>query len=132
MYKNVFEGNDTIIAISSPIGRGPIGIIRLSGSDSFKISEKLFTSTKGKRISEQRGNTILHGKIKLEDEKIEDYVLAAIFKAPNSYTGEDMVELNCHSNLLMLQLILESAIINGARLAEAGEFTKRAFLNNKL
>jgi len=128
----VAHNNDTIVAISTPMGRGAIGIVRLSGPDAFKIAEKLFIPSKKKKITDQKGNTILHGRIRLEEDRIEDIGLAAIFKSPHSYTGEDMVELHCHSNPLMLTTILNTAIRFGARLAEPGEFSKRAFLNDKL
>jgi len=123
---------DTIVAISTPIGRGAICIIRLSGPDSLKIADKIFTSSKGNKLSNQKGNTVLHGKISVNGAGIQDEGLAVIFKEPRSFTGEDMIEFNCHSNVILMNLILDAAIAKGARLAEPGEFSKRAYLNKKM
>jgi tRNA modification GTPase len=124
--------SDIITAISTPIGHGAIGIVRLSGIDAFIIADKLFVSSKGKKIAAQRSHTILFGNFKTTDGKIIDNGLVSIFKSPNSYTGEDMVELNCHSNPLILNSILDELLKLGARLADSGEFTKRAYLNGKI
>jgi len=124
--------NDTIVAISTPIGKAAIGIIRLSGNDAFKIADKIFTPSKQKNISSQKKNTSLYGIIKTEDGKINDEALAIVFKKPQSYTGQNMVEFNCHSNPLLLNNIVDHAVKFGARIAQPGEFTKRAYINNKI
>lgn len=116
---------DTIAAIATPLGTGGVGIVRLSGEKSFEIAEKIFSN---KKIIPGR---ILHGWILENEEKIDEVVLLP-FKNPNSYTGEDVVEIQCHGGINIVKKILDLTINNGARLAEKGEFTKRAFLNKKL
>ncbi len=118
---------DTIAAISTPIGHGGIGIIRISGPDSVSIAKKIFKSKNAK----YEPNSIVYGKI-YDRDTVVDEVLVSYFKAPNSYTGEDIVEINSHGGILIVDRILELTLSNGARLAEPGEFTKRAFLNGKL
>ncbi|MFP4556380.1 MAG: tRNA uridine-5-carboxymethylaminomethyl(34) synthesis GTPase MnmE [Bacteroidales bacterium] len=122
----------TITAIATPAGVGAIAVIRLSGSDSINICEKIFSPTsKQKKLSEQPAYTIHHGKI-YDGGKEIDQVLVSLFKAPNSYTGEDIVEISCHGSILIQQQILELLIKNGATMAQPGEFTLRAFLNGKM
>jgi len=124
--------NTTICAISTPSGSGAIAIVRLSGEKAIKICDKIFVSnTEGKKLTEQKDNTIHFGKI-LENEMVVDEVLVSIFKSPNSYTGEDLVEVSCHGSQFVQQKILMLFIKNGARLAKPGEFTQRAFLNRKM
>ena len=118
---------DTIAAISTPIGHGGIGIVRMSGEKSLEIVKKVFKS----KHSEFQPNSIVYGKIYDKDELLDE-VLVSYFKAPFSYTGEDVVEINSHGGILIVDRILELLLKNGAVLAEAGEFTKRAFLNGKL
>lgn len=119
----------TIAAISTPIGQGGIGIIRISGEKSLEIINKIF---KNKRNSKEFNSyRIKYGHIYDENELIDE-VLVSYFKAPNSYTGEDVCEINCHGGNLVVKRILEIVIKNGAELAMPGEFTKRAFLNGKL
>jgi tRNA modification GTPase len=123
------SANYTIAAIATPPGVGAIGVIRLSGSRSLETADIVF---KGKRtIVSSAGYTILFGKF-LDGEEILDEVLVSIFKDPHSYTGEDSVEFSFHGSPYILQRALEVLIENGVRMAEPGEFTKRAFLNGKL
>lgn len=128
---NNFTGlDDTIVAIATAPGTGAIGVIRLSGEKAFEIADKIF---KGKKLSQQTSHTAHFGKIiSPSDKSIIDEVLVTIFKNPASYTGEDTIEISGHGSPFVLQKILEAAIAAGARHAEAGEFTRRAFLNGKL
>lgn len=129
---NMFD-DDTIAAISTPLGEGGIGIIRLSGKDSIKIAERIFYPAKSKKVKEIPSHTILHGFIKdTSTGNVIDEVLLSIMRAPNTYTREDIIEINCHGGILPLRKVLELTIKEGARLAEPGEFTKRAFLNGRL
>ncbi len=123
---------ETIVAISTAIGNGGIGIIRMSGKECFKILEKIFISQKFD-IEKIEGYTIKYGFIKNTEtgEKIDE-VLVSFFKNPKSYTREDMCEINSHGGMVVERKILEECIKNGARLAEPGEFTKRAFLNGRI
>ena len=120
--------NDTISAISTAIGVGGISIIRLSGSNAIPIASKCFT---GKDLNTVPTHTINYGYIKDKDEIIDE-VLVTVMKAPKTYTTEDIVEINCHGGLVPTRRILETVLNNGARLAEPGEFTKRAFLNGRI
>lgn len=123
---------DTITAISTPLGTGGVGIIRLSGSECVKILEKIFfKSPHEKKIIPLKPMRIHHGWI-IDKEYVIDEVIVLYFKAPNSYTGEDIAEIHCHGGLNVVRKILNLTISHGARLAEKGEFTKRAFLNQKL
>lgn len=116
---------DTISAIATPLGTGGVGIVRLSGNMSFEIIKKIFSN---KNI---KANYISHGWIK-DEGILVDEVIVLPFVAPNSYTGEDVIEIQCHGGVNVVKKILELTVKNGARLAEKGEFTKRAFLNKKL
>ena len=118
-----------IAAISTPIGQGGIGIIRISGEKSLEIIKKIFKSKKN--VEEIKSYTIKYGYIYDENELIDE-VLVSFFKGPKSYTGEDICEINCHGGNLVIRRILDIVLKNGAKLAEPGEFTKRAFLNGKL
>ncbi|MBN2521422.1 MAG: tRNA uridine-5-carboxymethylaminomethyl(34) synthesis GTPase MnmE [Bacteroidales bacterium] len=120
----------TICAVATPQGNGAIAIIRLSGIDAFAICDKIYFS-KGKKVVNQKANTIHHGFIK-KDNKIIDEVLVYLFKAPNSYTGENVVEISCHGSIFIQQQIIQLLTENGAKLAKPGEFTLRAFLNGKM
>ena len=120
--------NDTIVALATPQGIGAIGIIRLSGSASIEIVDALFPS---KNLTDQSPNTI-HVGLFVDGVKKIDEVVVSLFKAPRSYTGEDIVEVSCHGSPVVIQQILESCILKGARLAKPGEFTMRAFLNGKI
>lgn len=122
----------TICAISTPPGIGGIAVIRLSGKKAVSITEKIYASpVSDKRLSEQRANTLHFGTIKSGDDLIDE-VVVSLFKAPHSFTGEDVVEISCHGSVYIQQRILQLLISNGARLARPGEFTQRAFLNGKM
>lgn len=124
--------NDTIAAISTAQGNGGIGIVRISGNDSFKIAEKMFKPFDEKvKISSLKGYTAKYGKIVDKDSFIDEAVIL-VFRNPNSYTGEDVVEISCHGGLFLTRRVLRVALNLGARLAKPGEFTKRAFLNGKM
>ncbi len=123
-----YETEDTICALSTASGVGAIAVIRLSGEDSIPIVDKLFA---GKNLLAQEANTLHFGKIK--DGEVElDEVVVGLFKAPNSYTGEDIVEISCHGSPFIQSEILKLLVKNGARAAKEGEFTLRAFMNRKL
>ncbi len=122
---------DTIVALATPSGAGAIAVIRLSGPDAITIASKMFFSIHGKKLSKQKTHTIHLGHIK-DGEKIIDEVLLSIFKNPNSYTGEDVVEFSCHGSNYIQQEIIQLALRNGCRSAQAGEFTLRSFLNGKM
>ncbi|MEK6582838.1 MAG: tRNA uridine-5-carboxymethylaminomethyl(34) synthesis GTPase MnmE [Nitrospirota bacterium] len=125
--------DDTIAAISTPLGEGGIGIVRLSGKDAFKIADRLFHSPKGKKISDTPSHRIIYGFVKdPSTNDTVDEVLVSVMRSPNTYTREDIVEINCHGGMLPLRKVLELVIKEGARLADPGEFTKRAFLNGRL
>jgi tRNA modification GTPase len=123
---------DTIAAISTAPGVGGIGIVRVTGSQAIEIVEKCFRSLKKKRLSEMQSHTIHYGHIINEEEKAIDEVLVMLMKAPHTFTREDVVEINCHGGPVPLEAVLMQIIKNGARLAENGEFTKRAFLNGRI
>ena len=122
---------DTIIALATPSGAGAIAIIRLSGESAISLVNKLFKSIHGKDLEKQKSHTILLGHI-MEGNKTYDQVLVSIFKNPHSYTGEDVVEISCHGSPYIQQQIIQLFLRNGCRMADAGEFTLRAFLNGKL
>src|SRR5690348_16959846 len=119
--------DDTIAALATPQGIGAIGVIRVSGKETFKIVNKLFT----KDLLQQPSHTLHVGLLKL-NSTILDEVVISIFKAPRSYTGEDVIEISCHGSAYVQEKILEALVKSGARIAKAGEFTQRAFLNGKL
>jgi tRNA modification GTPase len=129
----MFANDDTITAISTPLGEGGIGIVRLSGKDAILIAEKIFASPKKTALRDMKSHRMLYGYIKdpLSGERIDE-VLIAVMKSPHSYTKEDIVEINCHSGFVTLRRILELVLREGARLAEPGEFTRRAFLNGRI
>lgn len=122
---------DNIIALATPSGAGAISVLRVSGKDAITIVEPLFKSIRGKKLSEQKTHTIHLGHI-VDGNKILDEVLVSIFKGPNSYTGENVIEISCHGSPFIQQEILQLFLRNGCRVADAGEFTLRAFLNGKL
>ncbi len=124
--------NDTIVALATPSGSGAIAVIRLSGKAAITIADKQFRSVKNhKSLSDQKTHTIHLGHI-VDKEKTLDEVLVSIFKNPNSYTGENVVEISCHGSSYIQQEIIQLFLRNGCRMANAGEFTLRAFLNGKL
>jgi len=121
--------NDTITALSTPTGEGAIGIIRLSGPQSIEIVDDLF---KGRNLRKQAANTIHFGGLFSPKGDFLDEILVSLFRAPKSYTGEDIVEISCHGSTYILTQVLDAMIQSGARLANPGEFTMRAFLNGKM
>lgn len=123
--------NDTIIALATPSGAGAIGVIRLSGKEAISLAAPFFNSIRGKDLAKQKSHTILLGHI-IEEEKTYDEVLVSVFKEPNSYTGENVVEISCHGSAYIQQQIIQLFLRNGCRTADTGEFTLRAFLNGKL
>lgn len=124
--------SDTIAAIATGMGNSGIGIIRMSGDEAIAIADKLFrTKKKGKTLKEQKSHTVHYGNIVYNDNVIDE-VLVVVMKGPNSYTKEDVIEINCHGGSLVMKEILEAVIKCGARPAEPGEFTKRAFLNGRI
>ena len=120
--------NDTITAISTTLGVGAISVIRVSGKDSIKIVNKIF---RGKNLEQVQTHTIHYGHIINNDEEIDE-VLISVMRAPRTFTTEDTVEINCHGGISTTNKVLELVLNSGARLAEAGEFTKRAFLNGRI
>jgi tRNA modification GTPase len=124
--------SDTITAIATPVGESGIGIVRISGKDALKIADRIFVSKNGKKPSRFRTYTVHYGHIIDNRTKIIDEVILTVMRAPRSYTKEDIVEINCHSGILALRGVLDLVLENGARLAQPGEFTKRAFLNGRI
>jgi tRNA modification GTPase len=127
--------DDTIAAISTPVGEGGIGIVRISGKESLRIADMIFLPRKGGRISDFKTFTVHYGDIIRANgdlKEVIDEVLVTVMRAPNSYTTEDIIEISCHGGLTSLRSILNLVIEKGARLAEPGEFTKRAFLNGRI
>lgn len=122
---------ETIVALATPSGAGAIAIIRLSGKDAVRIASQVFQSVSGKDLSQQKTHTIHLGHI-VDEGKTYDQVLVSIFKGPNSYTGENVVEISCHGSTFIQQQIIQLLLRKGAKMAKAGEFTLRAFLNGKL
>lgn len=121
----------TIAAISTANGIGGLGVIRISGENAIATADKIFVSVSGKKLSQLKGYTAAYGKIYDGDELIDEAVVL-VFRAPHSYTGEDVAEISCHGGLYVTKRVLRAVLKNGAVPAEAGEFTKRAFLNGKL
>ena len=123
--------NETIVALATPSGAGAVAIIRMSGKDAITIAAEVFQSVSGKDLSKQKTHTIHLGTI-VDGIKIYDQVLVSIFKNPNSYTGENVIEISCHGSTFIQQQIIQLLLRKGCRMAQAGEFTLRAFLNGKL
>ena len=123
--------DDTIAAIATAPGEGGIGIIRISGEKSLQVAQSIFKSKSGKTIKDYNARTLIYGTV-VDNEKVIDEVLVAYMKGPNSYTAEDVIEINCHGGFISVKKILELILSKGVRLAEAGEFTKRAFLNGRI
>jgi tRNA modification GTPase len=123
------QKEDTIVALSTPSGAGAIGVIRVSGKDTFAICDQVFY---GKNLSEQASHTVHFGTIRNDDGGIIDEVVAALFKAPRSFTKEDVIEISCHGSQYIIQQVIQLLIGKGARLAKAGEFTQRAYLNGRM
>lgn len=123
--------SETIAAISTPVAAGGIGVIRISGDDAIAVADRAFNTTSGKKLSTLKGYTAAHGRVHIDGEDIDEGV-ALVFRSPKSYTGEDTVEISCHGGVFVTNQVLRAVLSAGARPAEAGEFTKRAFLNGKM
>ena len=123
--------NSTIAAISTAMSNSGIGIVRMSGPEAFQIADRVYKGKKEKKLCDQKSHTIHYGYI-VDGEQVIDEVLVMLMRGPHSYTGEDTVEINCHGGVYVVKRILELLIKNGARPAEPGEYTKRAFLNGRL
>lgn len=123
--------SDTIAALSTPLAPGGIGVIRISGDDAISIADKVIKTISGKKLESMKGYTAAHGKAYNGDEVLDECV-ALVFRAPRSYTGEDTVEISCHGGVFVSSQVLRAVLSAGARPAEGGEFTKRAFLNGKM
>ena len=131
--KKIIFTDDKIAAIASGVTQSGIGIIRISGPEAVSVADRIFMTGGGKKISSFPTHTIHHGYIYENEMTVKtDEVLVSLMKAPHSYTGEDTVEINCHGGIFLMQKILKLVTENGARLAEPGEFTKRAFLNGRM
>lgn len=124
---------DTIAAISTPMGEGAIAIVRLSGDEAIAIADRIFKGAGGKRLKDVPSHTIHYGHIidPANGQTVEE-VMVSVMKAPKTFTREDVVEINCHGGLVSVNRVLQLVLTNGARLAEPGEFTKRAFLNGRI
>lgn len=122
---------DTIVGISTPPGEGAIGIVRMSGDKAFEIVQKLFLNKQNEKVISFENRKLTYGTI-VDGDQIIDEVLVACMKAPHTFTREDIVEINCHGGVVPIRRIVEAALKNGCRMAEPGEFTKRAFLNGRL
>ncbi len=121
----------TVCAISTPNGAGGISVIRISGDNAISVAEKVFVPFGNKKVAEMAGHTCVYGKV-VHDGKTIDDALLTVFLAPKSYTGENTAEISCHGGIYVTKRVLRACLSSGAQLAEAGEFTKRAFLNGKL
>ena len=124
----MIKKTNTIVALATAIGAGSIAVVRVSGKDSISIVNKVFI---GKNLEKADGNTIHFGRLKDKEKEI-DQALVSVFKSPNSYTGENAVEISCHSNHFIVEDIVSVLLDNGARIANPGEFTLRAYLNHKI
>ena len=123
--------SSTVAAISTAQGEGGIGVIRISGDEAVKIADKVFKCVGNKCLADLKGYTASFGYVYNGEEKLDEAV-ALVFKAPHSYTGEDVVEISCHGGLFITKEVLRTVLEAGASPAQAGEFTKRAFLNGKI
>lgn len=125
--------DDTIAAIATPLGEGGIGIVRLSGRDSLQIAERIFLSSRNRFLRDLKSYRVSHGYINdpVTGKKIDE-VLVSVMRSPHSYTKEDVVEINCHGGMITLRKVLEIVLKQGARLADPGEFTKRAFMSGRI
>ena len=125
--------SDTIAAVSTAMSPAGIGIVRISGAEAFEIADQIYDSgtKKKKKLSEQPSHTIHYGFI-VDGAEVIDEVLVMLLRGPRSYTAEDTVEINCHGGVFAVRRVLETVLKHGARAAEPGEFTKRAFLNGRI
>ncbi len=126
----MLDSSDTITAISTPLGEGGISVIRVSGIEALAVADRVFLGKT--KLSEAPSHTAHFGRVVEESGNLVDEVVAVVFRAPSSYTCEDVVEISCHGGYLVTQRVLERLLSAGARLAEPGEFTRRAFLNGRL
>ena len=124
---------DTIAAVSTPYGKGGVALIRISGADAIAVADKIFKSRSGKSLAESEHGRMTYGEIFMpgESDSVDD-VMAVAFRAPRSFTGEDTVEITCHGGVLVTRKVLSAVLLSGARAAEAGEFTRRAYISGKL
>ncbi|MDF1547137.1 MAG: tRNA uridine-5-carboxymethylaminomethyl(34) synthesis GTPase MnmE [Bacteroidales bacterium] len=126
------KSTNTICAIATPAGHGAISVIRVSGTDAIIVGDKIFSSiNKGKKLKTQKSGTLHFGMI-VDDNEIVDEVIISVYKSPNSYTGEDAIEISCHGSVYIQQRVLQLLLKNDIKLALPGEFTQRAFLNGKM
>lgn len=123
---------DTIAAIATGMTASGIGIVRISGEEAFSVIDKIYRSKNGKKVLSQMDSHTIHYGYIMDEEDVIDEVMVLLMKAPNSYTREDTIEIDCHGGVLVMKRILETVLKNGARIAEPGEFTKRAFLNGRI
>ncbi len=124
---------DTIAAVSTPRGKGGVALIRISGEDAITIAERVFFPKKGQSLCELISSRFVYGVIRMPGESaVLDDGMAVVFRAPHSFTGENTVEITCHGGVLVTETVLSAVLAAGARPAEAGEFTRRAFVNGKL
>ena len=124
---------DTIAAISTPMGEGAIAIVRLSGDKAVEIADRVFRAPNNKQLAQQTTHTIHYGHlIEPKTDEVVEEVMLSLMRAPRTFTREDVVEINCHGGLTSVNRVLKLVLTNGARLAEPGEFTKRAFLNGRI
>ena len=127
----MYSESSTIAAISTSMSEAGIGIVRMSGEDAFQIADMIYRGKNNKRLSDQKSHTIHYGYIEENGETIDE-VLVMLMRGPRTFTGEDTVEIDCHGGVYVLRRVLEACIHAGARPAQPGEFTKRAFLNGKM
>jgi tRNA modification GTPase len=123
--------SDTIAAISTPYGKGGVALIRISGAEALDVGDRIFFSSNGESLSNKEKGRMYYGEIRIDKDSVDD-VMAVYFKGPNSFTGEDTVEITCHGGILVTQKVFGAALMAGARAAEAGEFTRRAYINGKM
>lgn len=124
--------DDVIAAISTPMGTGGIGIVRLSGAESLQVADRVFVSPSGKSVTSFPSHTIHYGHVLGGDGAVIDEVMLTVMRAPKTYTREDIVEINCHGGNVVVGMVLQAVIDAGARLADPGEFTQRAFVNGRI
>ncbi|MBQ9783458.1 MAG: tRNA uridine-5-carboxymethylaminomethyl(34) synthesis GTPase MnmE [Clostridia bacterium] len=123
---------DTVAAVSTPYGKGGVALIRISGADALSIGERIFLPASGKRLGELMPGRMVYGEIRMPEGEDLDDGMAVYFRAPHSFTGEDTVEITCHGGIRITAKVLQAALCAGARAAEAGEFTRRAYINGKM
>lgn len=128
----MYDTTDTIAAIATPLGESGIGVIRISGSHAYAVGDAIFCSPSGKPLAQRRDRSIQHGLVVADDGRPVDEVLMLIMKGPHSYTAEDVLEIQCHGGRKALEEILSLVLAHGARLANPGEFTQRAFVNGRI